>query len=301
MAACPDDDPIAPPIMLSDMIQRREIRTVAEDWTGTTDSARRRKLQNRLNQRAYERRKTCLKRAKVSKLQPGNETKPQWCRVTDGTMTLEILSSSPILQKLEAANGRKPAARCALLQPGVLGALVQFVQKAYEDYILGHPQPWQLSTIIQVNILNALIRNGLTLGISGYWQRERAMSLFSGENWSRVILDSCPPSLQPTSLQLTVPHSAWIDLFPFPQMRDNILREYSRVDTDELCADLLDIRPGLEGKANLIVWGDAADPRGWEASSYFLRKWGWMLWGCGEVLDATNYWRQRRGEDQFVF
>lgn len=53
MAACPDDDPIAPPIMLSDMIQRREIRTVAEDWTGTTDSARRRKLQNRLNQRAY--------------------------------------------------------------------------------------------------------------------------------------------------------------------------------------------------------------------------------------------------------
>jgi hypothetical protein len=53
MAACPDDGPIAPPIVLSDMIQRREIRTVAEDWTGTTDSARRRKLQNRLNQRAY--------------------------------------------------------------------------------------------------------------------------------------------------------------------------------------------------------------------------------------------------------
>lgn len=43
----------APLIKLSDMAQRREIRTADEDWTGTTSSARRRKLQNRLNQRAY--------------------------------------------------------------------------------------------------------------------------------------------------------------------------------------------------------------------------------------------------------
>ena len=41
-----------PPIVLSDMTQRREMRTPAEDWTGTTNSAERRKLQNRLNQRA---------------------------------------------------------------------------------------------------------------------------------------------------------------------------------------------------------------------------------------------------------
>jgi hypothetical protein len=42
-----------PLIKLSDMAQRREIRTASEDWTGITSSAERRKLQNRLNQRAY--------------------------------------------------------------------------------------------------------------------------------------------------------------------------------------------------------------------------------------------------------
>lgn len=44
---------LAPLIVLSDMVQRREIRAADEDWTGTTSGARRRKLQNRLNQRAY--------------------------------------------------------------------------------------------------------------------------------------------------------------------------------------------------------------------------------------------------------
>lgn len=43
----------APLIELSDMVQRREIRTASEDWTGKTSSAERRRLQNRLNQRAY--------------------------------------------------------------------------------------------------------------------------------------------------------------------------------------------------------------------------------------------------------
>jgi hypothetical protein len=84
-------------------------------------------------------------------------------------------------------------------------------------------------------------------------------------------------------------------------MRNNILQEYSRIDADELCADLLDIRPGLENKPNLIVWGNSADPGSWEASTHFLRKWGWVLLGCSDILEATNYWRQRRGENRLVF
>lgn len=43
----------APLIEQRDMTQRREIRTASEDWTGKTSSAERRRLQNRLNQRAY--------------------------------------------------------------------------------------------------------------------------------------------------------------------------------------------------------------------------------------------------------
>ncbi|KAJ4238282.1 hypothetical protein NW757_013176 [Fusarium falciforme] len=193
---------LTPLIVLSDMVQRREIRATDEDWTGTTSRARRRKLQNRLNQRAY----------------------------------------------------------------GAQGALRQFAKKAYEDYVLGCPQPWHLSTLIQVNVFNALVHNGFTLGFSDHWQSRAATSPFAiigpGPSW-----DSYPPSLRPTALQRTVPHHPWIDLFPIPQMRDNILRSFSRLDMDDLCGDLLDVKPGLDGKPNLIVWGDPWDPRGWEPAS----------------------------------
>jgi hypothetical protein len=40
-------------IPLGRMQSQREVRTMEDDWTGLTDAAERRKLQNRLNQRIY--------------------------------------------------------------------------------------------------------------------------------------------------------------------------------------------------------------------------------------------------------
>lgn len=34
----------------------------------------------------------------------------------------------------------------------------------------------------------------------------------------------------------------------------------------------------------------------WEAIVALFRKWGWLLTGCLEILEATNYWRENRGE-----
>jgi hypothetical protein len=34
----------------------------------------------------------------------------------------------------------------------------------------------------------------------------------------------------------------------------------------------------------------------WEVSPGFLRKWGWLLNGCEEMLRATDEWRESRGE-----
>jgi hypothetical protein len=43
----------APGILLGRMPQQTEVRAQEDDWTGRTDAATRRKLQNRLNQRIY--------------------------------------------------------------------------------------------------------------------------------------------------------------------------------------------------------------------------------------------------------
>jgi hypothetical protein len=40
-------------IALGPMRQRTEVRSPDDDWTGVTSTVERRKLQNRLNQRAY--------------------------------------------------------------------------------------------------------------------------------------------------------------------------------------------------------------------------------------------------------
>jgi hypothetical protein len=43
----------SPTVLLGQMPQQLEVRSVEEDWTGLTDAAVRRRLQNRLNQRIY--------------------------------------------------------------------------------------------------------------------------------------------------------------------------------------------------------------------------------------------------------
>ncbi|KAM5366405.1 hypothetical protein ACJZ2D_010515 [Fusarium nematophilum] len=313
----------APLIKLSDMAQRREIRTADEDWTGTTSSARRRKLQNRLNQRAYgkyraslreefaqsgiclclghaERRKASRRRLAVTQPEQGSIQRHASLSTTHAADAPESPSGSQQLTAVSPPAGCTPGSGCLLLRPGAQGALRQFVKKAYEGYVLGCPQPWYLSTLIQVNVFNALVQNGFALGFSDCWQRKGAISPFSiiGPGQS---CDSYPPCLRPTALQRTVPHHPWIDLFPIPQMRDHILLSFHHLDMDELCGDLLDVKPGLDGKPSLVVWRDPWDLRGWEASALFLRKWGWMLGGCRDILQATNYWRQKRGEDRILF
>lgn len=116
------------------------------------------------------------------------------------------------------------------------------------------------------------------------------------------LWETTPPGLQPTALQRAVHHHPWIDLFPVPQLRDSFIRLFDNsVDEDVLCVDLIRVEGGNGEKPNLIVWGDPSDPCAWEASVPFLRKWGWVVRDCRELLDATNYWRAKRGERTLIF
>ncbi|RDW61645.1 hypothetical protein BP5796_11537 [Coleophoma crateriformis] len=115
--------------------------------------------------------------------------------------------------------------------------------------------------------------------------------------------EHAPLSLQPTDLQQTVVHESWIDIIPYPAMRDNILSNQDQLDVDALCDDFLGgMYDGLSEvqSRGLILWGDPWSADGWEVSDGFARKWAFLLRGCGDLIKSTNKWREVRGERRLV-
>ncbi|KAL7789777.1 hypothetical protein V8C37DRAFT_385707 [Trichoderma ceciliae] len=134
-----------------------------------------------------------------------------------------------------------------------------------------------------------------------------------------------PESLAPTNLQLSRPHSPWIDVFPFPEMRDNLIRWENYFNHAGFLTDLLGnliscvtaapprTTHALLGsraqiasqeedddaptdRRGLILWGEPYQRDSWEVTTGFLRKWSWAVEGCGELIESTNRWRTARGE-----
>jgi hypothetical protein len=164
--------------------------------------------------------------------------------------------------------------------------------------------PDHLITLLQFNALRAMAVNR-TL-ISGIL----VTPLDCGEEVIHVIPyptkpELLPPKLLPTTLQQKVPHGDWIDMFPYPEARDRLIRAAGTFDEDELWADCIG---GLyEGfpddeieRRGIIAWSPPWDITGWEMSEGFLRKWGWLFKGLPAALKATNRWRMEKGEEPFV-
>ncbi|KAH8684419.1 hypothetical protein BGZ60DRAFT_397534 [Tricladium varicosporioides] len=134
-----------------------------------------------------------------------------------------------------------------------------------------------------------------------------------------------PPALYPTHTQKTISHPSYINMFPFPKFRDNLIRYQDSFNPYELCNDLFgeivrengsgafgSVRMGTfsdvdesesesDGltwkRTGMIVWGESWDPDGWEVTPKFLRKWSWLLGGCEGLIRSSNRWRVERGEN----
>lgn len=182
----------------------------------------------------------------------------------------------------------------------IVEMLVNFEQMARRDYVLGSPRVDQLLTLIQFNVFRALLSNTTTMGWSLAW-------LECGDPispWNTIPQHSepvCPQALRPTPVQRAIEHHPWIDLWPIPKMRDNLLLAGESYDEDELCNDLIEFCDVTQEQTGLIVWSEPWNPAGWEVSETFLRKWGWVVTGCVELMQSTNHWRARRGEEPLIF
>lgn len=182
-----------------------------------------------------------------------------------------------------------------------------FVRRAYEEYTLNAPRLSALPLLTRINVLNAFADNAKRLGIPADGLcRDDIISPFNllgpyslmEPQWA---CSGVPTVLQPTPLQRAVIHHPWIDLFPFPTMRDSMLRlmALGSLQDDEFCLDILELSDGdLRTRPAMLVWGDPSNCSSWEVNSAFLRKWGFLIENCPAIMESTNYWRAMRGEER---
>lgn len=193
--------------------------------------------------------------------------------------------------------------KCTRAPPNALAFQRWFEATVHHSYLHGNPQVEHLISLSRLNVHRAINENIKILGMNSDWMKsDDSVSIFNllqPVTGNGTGEESIPSSLRPTTIQRTVPHHPWLDFFPFPRMRDTLIlacAANSEFDDDELCHDLMAFWDTRNTNATLLVWGPPWDPGNWEVTETFVRKWGWLLKGSGELFVSTGTWRRKRGE-----
>jgi Domain of unknown function (DUF3425) len=146
--------------------------------------------------------------------------------------------------------------------------------------------------------------------------------------------ETIPQSLHPTNVQMNIAHSSWMNMFPHPVLRDNLIRYERDFDHGDLCNDIFgelfanrtsyssssetssstpesstsmsdpwgELDDSItSSRRGFIVWGEPWDTESWEITPGFIRKWPWVLKGCEDLIASTNRWRAKRYEEPLTY
>ncbi|KAJ5588932.1 hypothetical protein N7537_011610 [Penicillium hordei] len=276
-------------------------QTTSNNSRDVLDPASRRRLQNRLNQRASRKRKVLESK--------GQHKTPdrKWIVYVDGssipkrnTSTEEEATSHKVTQSPLSLNQNEEY--LSFFNPS---QRVEFMDTLFEKalHMIGNPVLSRNPTYsdAQFNLFRAMSINANLLGLTFDLLNEDLASQFNlaGPLMSAVHL---PASLFPSQNQRKIIHHPWIDLIPILSLREALLIRADVIDEDELCGDVY----GACGSSQEIgigmrVWGEAWDPFAYEISEMILKKWRWIATDCPDVVKSSNYWRRQRGEKPIVF
>ena len=300
-------------IQLRDMPQLAEAINRDDDWTGLTDATLRRKRQNRLNVRAY----------RGSILNPGPDHNIDFIlgrRKAQQSRTVSKRTSASVTGCETQVPCWDEAQQAIIHLP--IGSVTNTIFDKRTPLVPTYLKPHKFSriifplssdhfiTLLQFNVLRGSLANHELLSrfepSATPHQECSDAALYVSPDSDAATLQSLPQSLHPTVLQRTVPHEGWIDIIPHPRLRDNCIRAIGTFDEDQLWSDtiggLFEGFPDSEVEhRGVLIWSTPWSTSGWELSEGFWRRWGWLLGGCMDILDATNHWRRKRGEEPLTF
>ncbi|KAL3417701.1 hypothetical protein PVAG01_10710 [Phlyctema vagabunda] len=304
------------------------------DWPMDEDKKQRKKIQNRINQRAHRRRKA----AEQSHTQPSKPFRVVRFRVENSASKLKagynssseeppdlISPSSGVIVPVHSDDGLTRLSTSSH-PPNMEEPITRKITFPLSSDHLLH--------LIHHTVFRALTSNKEILrGAAKYTRVEypvtvpRPYSVLCGA-YTIVTSENAniPKSLIPTKLQMTQPHSSWIDMFPYERLRDNLIIYEDHFDHTEMCKDLFGevmsefipdspkayssrigsgvlVAPIVDEDAvtaerkGLINWGEPYDKQSWEATPGFIEKWSWTVDGVDELIESSNRWRAIRGEE----
>ncbi|OQE11854.1 hypothetical protein PENFLA_c071G04711 [Penicillium flavigenum] len=300
---------------------------------------KRRKVQNRKNQRAHRlriREQGSVQTSRPFQIRRWRLDEPDEGPSQDASSTSKgaiptrpphthLSTSTFTPERAGVLRGTPPTTQTSLTPPSIIFPLST-------DHLLH---------LVQYNVFRAFVSNKRTLNtlLTGWTDKPPSPTTcpisgpYRDDTNVYPLNPNIPLSLAPTRLQQTRLHSFWINLFPFPCVRDNLIRREGSFDHWELLQDLIgelmsatpaQKRQGTPltitvsdpktmwtppltarrdedeitaGRKGLIVWGEPYDMRSWEATPGFLAKWSWAVEGCDDLVESSNRWRLMRGEE----
>ncbi|KAH8812498.1 hypothetical protein F5884DRAFT_785562 [Xylogone sp. PMI_703] len=287
--------------------RKRPLYDADDDWSGVTNPIARRRVQNRLNQRLYR------ERRKKSAVVPSSSNVVEL--ESEMKKTDDDVPSDMLVVRSTSNTGKTPPQPKITVRPWYTSQseiAAKFRKLGLSPYLRSNPSADHLLSLIQVNVLRGIEDVVYIIGLTpDVLMSDNTESPFTelgrGQHPERRMIESPPGCLLPTTLQKIIPHHVWIDVLPFPRLRDNILLLESGIsphspkyDDDALCRWMIGVHPDQK-EGGLILWGEPWDPASWEITEDFARHWSWMLSGCWDLFKSTNRWRRKRGEKPISF